>query len=55
MLSSVSSAEEMEDRIYEGEMSRSLYERGVEHMTAIENSETDHLLVRHTWEEHGGK
>ena len=43
------------ERRYEGEMSRSPYERGLEHTTAVDTGETDHPLVRHAWEEHQGR
>ena len=40
---------------YEGESSRSPYERGVEHQAAVDKGEADHPLVRHAWEHHRGR
>ena len=43
------------DRIYQGETSWSPYNRGMEHLDAVESGCTDHPMVRHAWEEHGGR
>ena len=43
------------NRLYEGETSRSPFERGLEHQGAVDRGEADHPMVRHAWEEHAGQ